>query len=202
MPHCHDLTCNSASDWKVPTTFIYGQHDWMNYQGAQQTRKDMEVPCEIIRVPQVSLPFWEYRIETNYKFSILDQGLWAWMVYILQGGNLSFIDNPSGFHSAVFYACRKLLSGDGKEGLTLPDGLISAWGAEVASWNNLILNSTPPFVIIWCWFTCKQFNWRQIFAEGVIYIKQSYMMMEIFVPIFTNLFFTSCDNTFWCTYIL
>jgi hypothetical protein len=77
MPHCHDLTCNSASDWKVPTTFIYGQHDWMNYQGAQQTRKDMEVPCEIIRVPQVSLPFWEYRIETNYKFSILDQGLWA-----------------------------------------------------------------------------------------------------------------------------
>lgn len=49
------LTCNSASDWKVPTTFIYGQQDWMNYQGAQQARKDMKVPCEIIRVPQVNL---------------------------------------------------------------------------------------------------------------------------------------------------
>ncbi|GJN34380.1 hypothetical protein PR202_gb23036 [Eleusine coracana subsp. coracana] len=82
-----------ASDWKVPTTFIYGQHDWMNYQGAQQARKDMKVPCEIIRVPQ--------------------------------GGHFVFIDNPSAFHSAVFYACRKFLSEDG-EGLTLSDGLISA----------------------------------------------------------------------------
>jgi hypothetical protein len=77
MPHCHDSTCNSAPDWKIPTTFIYGQQDWMNYQGAQQARKDMKVPCEIIRVPQVSLPFWEYRTETNYKFAILDQGLWT-----------------------------------------------------------------------------------------------------------------------------
>ncbi|XP_062194493.1 probable 1-acylglycerol-3-phosphate O-acyltransferase isoform X2 [Phragmites australis] len=84
----------SASDWTVPTTFIYGQQDWMNYQGAQQARKEMEVPCEIIRVPQ--------------------------------GGHFVFIDNPSGFHSAIFYACRKILSGDGEEGLTLPDGLISA----------------------------------------------------------------------------
>ncbi|KAL3642063.1 hypothetical protein CASFOL_012878 [Castilleja foliolosa] len=41
-----------ASDWKVPTTFIYGFEDWMNYQGAQQARKQMKVPCEIIRVPQ------------------------------------------------------------------------------------------------------------------------------------------------------
>ncbi|KAK3132917.1 hypothetical protein QOZ80_6AG0529520 [Eleusine coracana subsp. coracana] len=82
-----------ASDWKVPTTFIYGQHDWMNYQGAQQARKDMKVPCEIIRVPQ--------------------------------GGHFVFIDNPSAFHSAVFYARREFLSEDG-EGLTLSDGLISA----------------------------------------------------------------------------
>ncbi|ONM22921.1 1-acylglycerol-3-phosphate O-acyltransferase [Zea mays] len=88
------LTCNSASDWKVPTTFIYGQQDWMNYQGAQQARKDMKVPCEIIRVPQ--------------------------------GGHFVFIDNPSGFHSAVFYACRNLLSVNGEEGFTFPDGLISA----------------------------------------------------------------------------
>ncbi|XP_059637140.1 probable 1-acylglycerol-3-phosphate O-acyltransferase [Cornus florida] len=47
MPLLH-----SASDWKVPTTFIYGFEDWMNYQGAQEARKDMKVPCEIIRVPK------------------------------------------------------------------------------------------------------------------------------------------------------
>ena len=45
----------SASEWKVPTTFIYGYQDWMNYQGAQEVRKDMKVPCEIIRVPEVSI---------------------------------------------------------------------------------------------------------------------------------------------------
>lgn len=44
----------SASEWKVPTTFIYGFEDWMNYQGAQEARQRMKVPCEIIRVPQVS----------------------------------------------------------------------------------------------------------------------------------------------------
>ncbi|XWS25861.1 hypothetical protein CRYUN_Cryun27aG0103700 [Craigia yunnanensis] len=43
---------NSASEWKVPTTFIYGAQDWMNYQGAQEARKQMKVSCEIIRVPQ------------------------------------------------------------------------------------------------------------------------------------------------------
>ncbi|XP_074279363.1 putative 1-acylglycerol-3-phosphate O-acyltransferase [Silene latifolia] len=43
---------NSASEWKVPTTFIYGYEDWMSYQGAQEARKSMKVPCEIIRVPQ------------------------------------------------------------------------------------------------------------------------------------------------------
>ncbi|WZZ25593.1 hypothetical protein YC2023_008994 [Brassica napus] len=42
----------SASEWKVPTTFIYGMNDWMNYQGAMEARKHMKVPCEIIRVPQ------------------------------------------------------------------------------------------------------------------------------------------------------
>ncbi|KAK4429333.1 putative 1-acylglycerol-3-phosphate O-acyltransferase [Sesamum alatum] len=41
-----------ASEWKVPTTFIYGFQDWMDYQGAQEARKHMKVPCEIIRVPQ------------------------------------------------------------------------------------------------------------------------------------------------------
>lgn len=41
-----------ASDWKVPTTFIYGFQDWMDYKGAEAARKSMSVPCEIIRVPQ------------------------------------------------------------------------------------------------------------------------------------------------------
>ncbi|CAI9763767.1 unnamed protein product [Fraxinus pennsylvanica] len=41
-----------ASEWKVPTTFIYGFHDWMSYEGAQEARKQMKVPSEIIRVPQ------------------------------------------------------------------------------------------------------------------------------------------------------
>lgn len=45
----------SASEWKVPTTFIYGMNDWMNYKGAEEARKYMKVPCEIIRVPQVNL---------------------------------------------------------------------------------------------------------------------------------------------------
>ncbi|KAJ4783448.1 1-acylglycerol-3-phosphate O-acyltransferase [Rhynchospora pubera] len=42
----------SSSEWKVPTTFIYGYEDWMNYRGAELARKEMNVPCEIIRVPQ------------------------------------------------------------------------------------------------------------------------------------------------------
>ncbi|CAN6539285.1 unnamed protein product [Malus baccata var. baccata] len=41
----------SASEWKVPTTFIYGYQDWMNYQGAREAVKKMKVPCEIIRIP-------------------------------------------------------------------------------------------------------------------------------------------------------
>lgn len=45
----------SAQEWKVPTTFIYGYLDWMNYQGAQEAGKHMKVPCEIIRVPEVTL---------------------------------------------------------------------------------------------------------------------------------------------------
>ncbi|KAK3424881.1 probable 1-acylglycerol-3-phosphate O-acyltransferase [Eucalyptus grandis] len=82
-----------ASEWKVPTTFIYGVQDWMDYQGAQKARKQMEVPCEIIRVPQ--------------------------------GGHFVFIDNPTGFHSAVFHACRRFLSPD-PDRVSLPEGLTSA----------------------------------------------------------------------------
>lgn len=50
----HFLLFHRASEWKVPTTFIYGFQDWMNYEGAQKARKSMKVPCEILRVPQVS----------------------------------------------------------------------------------------------------------------------------------------------------
>lgn len=82
-----------ASEWKVPTTFIYGYHDWMNYQGAQEARKHMKVPCDIIRVPQA--------------------------------GHFVFVDDPSGFHSAVFYACRRILSPH-PESESLPEGLTSA----------------------------------------------------------------------------
>ncbi|KAJ8762236.1 hypothetical protein K2173_007392 [Erythroxylum novogranatense] len=70
----------SASEWKVPTTFIYGFSDWMDYRGAQEARKSMKVPCEIIRVPQ--------------------------------GGHFVFIDNPGGFHSALFHACRRFFPPD------------------------------------------------------------------------------------------
>ncbi|GAU26903.1 hypothetical protein TSUD_03060 [Trifolium subterraneum] len=84
---------HSASEWKVPTTFIYGFNDWMNYEGAQEARKHMKVPCEIIRVPQ--------------------------------SGHFVFIENPSAFHSAVFYACRRFLSPD-PDSESLPEGLTSA----------------------------------------------------------------------------
>ncbi|KAK7291227.1 hypothetical protein RIF29_06193 [Crotalaria pallida] len=88
MPLLH-----SASEWKVPTTFIYGHQDWMDYEGAQEARKHMKVPCEIIRVPQA--------------------------------GHFVFIDNPTGFHSAVFYACRRFLRPD-PDSESLPEGLTSA----------------------------------------------------------------------------
>ncbi|KAJ9186498.1 hypothetical protein P3X46_002063 [Hevea brasiliensis] len=81
----------SGSKWKVPATFIYGMQDWMNYQGAQEARQQMKVPCEIIRVPQA--------------------------------GHFVFIDNPNGFHSTVFYACRRLLSRN-PDSESLPEGLI------------------------------------------------------------------------------
>lgn len=57
----------SASDWKVPTTFIYGVDDWMNYQGAQEARKQMKVPCEIIRVPQVYLFHLHSSLSLHHK---------------------------------------------------------------------------------------------------------------------------------------
>jgi pimeloyl-ACP methyl ester carboxylesterase len=82
-----------ASEWKVPTTFIYGTEDWMDYEGAQEACKHMNVPCQVIRVPKA--------------------------------GHFVFIDNPNGFHSAIFHACKRVLSPD-PDNHPLPEGLISA----------------------------------------------------------------------------
>lgn len=49
---CATAHTNRAADWKVPTTFIYGTDDWMDYRAAQEARKLMNVPTELIRVPQ------------------------------------------------------------------------------------------------------------------------------------------------------
>lgn len=113
----------SASEWKIPTTFVYGYQDWMNYQGAQQARKDMKVPCEIIRVPQVSLSL-PIRILVFF-FSHTDDSQ-VIVAHEMQAGHFVFIDNPAGFHSAVLYACRRILSPDHAETQSLPEGLTSA----------------------------------------------------------------------------
>lgn len=57
--YCFDMY--SAPGWKVPTSFIYGETDWMDYKGAVEARKRMNVPCEIFRVPQVRVLFFEIR---------------------------------------------------------------------------------------------------------------------------------------------
>lgn len=59
---------------------------------------------------------------------ILASILWNYFLLILwlQAGHFVFIDNPSSFHSTVFYACRRFLSSEpDKE--SLPEGIISAW---------------------------------------------------------------------------
>lgn len=46
----------SALDWKVPTSFIYGEDDWMDYKGAIAAYNNnwpASLPCEILRVPKV-----------------------------------------------------------------------------------------------------------------------------------------------------
>jgi len=43
---------DSAPNLRVPTSFIYGWDDWMDYHGAISARQKMKVPCEILRVPK------------------------------------------------------------------------------------------------------------------------------------------------------
>lgn len=93
----------------------------MSYQGAQEARKHMKVPCEIIRVPQVCLCLCLLVSDWSKIF----EGIIKYLYLALQGGHFVFIDNPSGFHSAVFHACRRFLSPD-PDNESLPEGLTSA----------------------------------------------------------------------------
>lgn len=93
----------------------------MKYQGAQEARKQMKVPCEIIRVPQVCICLFVF-------LSLHDIFLSTHKIHLLinmQAGHFVFIDNPSGFHAALFYACRRFLSPD-PDHEPLPEGLTSA----------------------------------------------------------------------------
>ncbi|XP_076922782.1 putative 1-acylglycerol-3-phosphate O-acyltransferase [Bidens hawaiensis] len=83
-----------SSNWKVPTTFIYGIKDWMDYLLAVEARKNMpvDVQCEIIRVPQA--------------------------------GHFVFLDNATGFHSAVLNSCRRFLPPD-SDNYPLEEGVTS-----------------------------------------------------------------------------
>eukprot|EP00850_Spirogloea_muscicola_P022578 SM000302S11658 [mRNA] locus=s302:23754:26337:+ [translate_table: standard] len=46
-----NLPC-SAHDFKVPTSFIYGTDDWMDYRAGYQAAQRMEVDVNLMRVPQ------------------------------------------------------------------------------------------------------------------------------------------------------
>lgn len=43
---------HSAKDWKVPTTIIYGVHDWMDYMYGKAACCQMPVEAEVLRVPR------------------------------------------------------------------------------------------------------------------------------------------------------
>lgn len=38
------------ADLKMPTVFIYGEHDWMDYKAAEKAKEHMKVPVKIIRI--------------------------------------------------------------------------------------------------------------------------------------------------------
>jgi cardiolipin-specific phospholipase len=39
------------ADLKMPTVFIYGDHDWMDYRAAVKARKFMNVPSKVVLIP-------------------------------------------------------------------------------------------------------------------------------------------------------
>jgi hypothetical protein len=95
----------------------------VDYQGAQQACKDMKVPCKIIRVPQVI--FLSRNIKLIGSSRMVLTADTSQCLY-MQAGHFAFMDNPSAFESAVFYASQDFLSRDSEEGLSLPDGLTFA----------------------------------------------------------------------------
>ncbi|KAF9113314.1 hypothetical protein BGX27_001850 [Mortierella sp. AM989] len=38
-------------DIKMPTIFLYGESDWMDYRAAEKARKNMTVPTDLLRIP-------------------------------------------------------------------------------------------------------------------------------------------------------
>lgn len=38
------------ADLKVPTVFIYGQYDWMDYKAAEKAKEHMSVPVKVIKI--------------------------------------------------------------------------------------------------------------------------------------------------------
>ncbi|CAG8469834.1 16991_t:CDS:2 [Dentiscutata erythropus] len=41
---------NRLPNLKMPTTFLYGQHDWMDYRAAVEASKNMKVPTKVITI--------------------------------------------------------------------------------------------------------------------------------------------------------
>ena len=37
---------------KMPTVFIYGEQDWMDYRAAEKAKQFMNVPTKVIRIPE------------------------------------------------------------------------------------------------------------------------------------------------------
>ncbi|CAG8468498.1 3435_t:CDS:2, partial [Acaulospora colombiana] len=42
---------NRLENLKMPTVFMYGEEDWMDYRAAEEARTKMHVPTEVIRIP-------------------------------------------------------------------------------------------------------------------------------------------------------
>ncbi|KAF9916703.1 hypothetical protein BX616_003060 [Lobosporangium transversale] len=42
---------NRMKDIKMPTVFLYGESDWMDYKAAEKARKTMNVPTALMRIP-------------------------------------------------------------------------------------------------------------------------------------------------------
>lgn len=43
---------HKLAELKMPTVFIYGEKDWMDFRAAEKAKKFMKVPVKVIRVPE------------------------------------------------------------------------------------------------------------------------------------------------------